>query len=82
MKELNVSAFEELDLLVKWLGPEFSKHALSIRASNANNPERGLKRIWDRMDERYGCPEMVESALINKLTNFPKLSTKDYKKTL
>lgn len=32
------------------------------------------------MDERYGCPEMGESALINKLTNFPKLSTKDYKK--
>lgn len=80
MSELNVTAFEELDLLVKWLGPESMKHALSIRASNANNPSRGLQRIWERLDERYGCPEMVEAALKNKLANFPKLSIKDTKK--
>ena len=79
MGELSVTPFEEMDLLVKWLGPESSKHALSIRTSNASHPDRGLRRIWERMDERYGCPEMVESALLQKLSNFPKL-TKDYKK--
>ena len=80
MKELSVTSFEEMDLLVKWLGPESSKHALSIRTSNPNNPDLGLKRIWERLEERYGCPEMVESALKGKLANFPKISNKDPKK--
>ena len=80
MGELNVTPFEELDLLVKWLGPESSRNALSIRVSNPNDPARGLKRIWDRLEERYGCPEMVESALVSKLASFPKLSNKDNKK--
>lgn len=80
MQELQVSYVEELDLLVKWLGPESAKHALSIRSSNAGNPERGCFRIWERMDERYGSPEMVESALQDKLTNFPRLGNKDNKR--
>ncbi|MES9969565.1 MAG: hypothetical protein ABW092_05990, partial [Candidatus Thiodiazotropha sp.] len=80
MRELSVTPFEEMDLLVKWLGPDSSKHALSIRSSNADNPARGLQRIWDRMEERYGCPEMVESALKTKLASFPKLTNKDTKK--
>ncbi|XP_071151786.1 merlin-like [Mytilus edulis] len=40
--ELQVSDSEQIDLLIKWLGPESGKHAMSIRASNANNPTRGL----------------------------------------
>ena len=42
VKELNVSPFEELDLLVKWLGPESKRFASSIRSSNINNPSKGL----------------------------------------
>ena len=80
MRELAITPFKEMDLLLKWLGPDFSTHALSIRASNAENPTRGLQRIWDRMEERYGCPEMVESALKTKLAQFPKLTNKDSKK--
>ena len=80
MKELSVTPFEDMDLLVKWLGPDSSKHALSIRSSNADNPSKGLQRIWDRMEERFGCPEMVEAALKNKLAGFRKLSNKDTKK--
>ena len=79
-KELQVTTVEELDLLVKWLGPESSKHARSLRAANAQEPARGLERVWQRLDERYGCPEMVESALKNKLSDFPKLTNKDNKK--
>ena len=80
MSELNVTAFEELDLLVKWLGLESMKYAQSIRASNANQPSRGLERIWEQLNEWYGCPEMVEAALKNKLANFPNLSPKDSQK--
>ena len=80
MLELNCSPTEELDLLVKWLGTESKKYASSIRASNANQPARGLKRLWERLDERYGCPEMIEDALKSKLASFPKLTVKDCKK--
>jgi len=78
--ELSVSPCEEFDLLIKWLGPESKKHALSLRASNTSNPTKGLERLWERLHERYGCPEMVESSLKNKLAKFPKLGNKDLSK--
>ena len=80
VRELTVSPSEELDLLVKWLGPESSKCAISLRTANASNPVRGLARVWDRLDERYGGAEKVESTLKKKLASFPKLTNKDYKK--
>ena len=69
VEELGCIPVEELDLLVKWLGPESKKYAKNIRTANAN---RCLQRLWERFDERYGCPEMVEAAL--KLATFPKLN--------
>ncbi|XP_068209384.1 uncharacterized protein [Palaemon carinicauda] len=78
--ELQVSDSEQLDLLVKWLGAESSKHAISIRLSNADNPSRGLQRLWQRLDERYGTPEMVEASIKNKLAQFPKLTNKENKR--
>ncbi|XP_071138317.1 uncharacterized protein [Mytilus edulis] len=44
-EELSVTASEEMDLLVKWLGRESSKFSQNIRASNVNNPNAGLRRI-------------------------------------
>ena len=63
IKELNVTLFEEMDLLVKWLGPESKRFASSIRPSNIHNPFTGLHLIWERLKERNGVPEMVEAAL-------------------
>ncbi|XP_052074220.1 uncharacterized protein LOC127712067 [Mytilus californianus] len=80
LSELSVTAMEELDLMVKWLGPEFTRHANSIRASNIHDPTKGLQRLWERLDERYGSPESVEASLMAKLNNFPKLTQKDNKK--
>ncbi|XP_021355873.1 uncharacterized protein LOC110451959 [Mizuhopecten yessoensis] len=79
-EELGVNPLEEIDLLVKWLGPKSSKQALSLRSANAYNPVCGLHRIWDRLDARYGTPELVESALRKKITSFPKLTNKDNKR--
>ncbi|XP_069108188.1 uncharacterized protein [Argopecten irradians] len=80
MVEAGVSASEELDLLVKWLGPTSSSHAISIRATNATNPDRGRQILWQRLDERYGSPEVIEAALRHRVEKFPKLSLKDGKK--
>ena len=79
MLELQVSATEEMDLLIKWLGPESSKQAVGLRAASASNPIRGLQRIWERLEERYASPEMVHASLLKKLESFPKLNSKDNK---
>ncbi|XP_061166266.1 uncharacterized protein LOC133175165 [Saccostrea echinata] len=80
MKELDVGPSEELELLIKWLGPVSSKYACSIKISNVNRPCVGVARLWERLDQRYGSPEMVEAALKKKLEYFPKLTNKEHKK--
>ena len=44
-KELKLTPIEELDLLIKWLGPSSSEQAKRIRVANANNQERGLQLV-------------------------------------
>ena len=78
--ELSVSPQEEIDLLTKWLGPESSKQTISLRLSNLHNPDGGLAKIWQRLDERYGAPELVENCLRKRLEHFPKITPRDYKK--
>ena len=80
VSELNVSPFEELQLLVRWLGPESSKYADNIRQTTVTNPADGVKLIWQRLDERYCAIELMESSLKSKLGRFPHLTLKDPKK--
>ena len=39
-----------------------------------------IHRIWERLEERYGRPEVVEAALKQKLDSLPKVSSKEPKK--
>lgn len=78
--ELGLSALEEINLLVKWLGPESSQQAQRIKAVSIHKPTVGLTMIWSRLEECYGSPEAIERALFGKLENFPKLSNKEYHK--
>ena len=80
VKELRAKPIEELDLLTKWLGPESRKYALSIRAANVCYPERGLKMIWDRLEDRFGKPEMVEASLKKKLQYLPRITDSEPKR--
>ena len=73
VKELSVNSAQELDLLVRWLGPESKEYAKSIRAANADNPVHGCELLWDRLNERYGAPERVEETLQKKLRDFPRI---------
>ncbi|XP_056000356.1 uncharacterized protein LOC130048119 [Ostrea edulis] len=74
---MGVTNSEELDLLMKWLGPTSSKYAASIRSSSVSNPAEALRRIWERLNQRYGSPELLESVLMSRLSSFPKLTNKD-----
>ena len=80
MQELGTTAMEELDFLLKWTGPESKRHILSIKSANASDPAKGLYRAWSRLEERYGCPEMIESSLKRRIETFPKLGAKDSSK--
>ena len=80
VKELDISPIKEIDLLIKHLGPESKKWAISIRTANASNPQCGKERIWERLDGRFASPEIIEMCLKKKLAEFPKLGVKDNKK--
>ncbi|XP_069133222.1 uncharacterized protein [Argopecten irradians] len=71
--EMEVSATEEIDLLIKWLGPESSRQAQALRAAKAGDPRSCLKTIWDRLNERFGSHEMVRAAIDKRLVNFQRI---------
>ena len=80
MSELSATLSEQLDLLIKYLGKESTKWAMTLKASNIHMPEHALSLIWERLDERFGSPEFVESMLKFKLAKFPKISQNQMKR--
>lgn len=80
ISELGLTASEELNLLLKWLGPESSEHAKRLKAVHINYPVAGLDMVWSRLEECYGSPEAIENSLFTRLQNFPKLSSKEPQK--
>ena len=78
-KELKLTPTEELDLLIKWLGPSSSEQAKRIRVANA-------KQIRSVAYNSYGRdfmtasprPENVEAVIKNKIATFPKITNRDY----
>ncbi len=76
-KDLGLTAREELDLLTKWLGPESSMQAKRIRSVHAHHPIAGIHMLWQRLEECYGSPEVIENALLRKLEEFPRISNRD-----
>ncbi|XP_064469540.1 uncharacterized protein LOC135384259 [Ornithodoros turicata] len=79
-KDLGISATEEMDLLVRWLGTESSVYARRLRAVHIGNPDMGLQAIWERLEEAYGSPEAIENALIDRLERFPRILGNDREK--
>ncbi|XP_056290659.1 uncharacterized protein LOC130206630 [Pseudoliparis swirei] len=76
-QDLNLTHREELDLLVKWLGPESATHAKRIRSVHVTSPDKAVETIWQRLEDCYGCPEVIEHALMKRLEDFPRVSNKD-----
>ncbi|XP_062612368.1 uncharacterized protein LOC134274127 [Saccostrea cucullata] len=80
MEDLSVTPSEELDMLVRYLGNESSRQAATIRKCNANDPETALRLVWERLEERYGAPELIESSLRRQISSFPKIGNQDMKR--
>ncbi len=77
---LGLTSTEMLDLLIKWLGSESVKHIKRIRSVYVGNPDVALKKAWNRLQECYAAPEVIEKSLFKRLDEFPRISTKDYGK--
>ncbi|XP_042281759.1 uncharacterized protein LOC121906755 [Thunnus maccoyii] len=77
---LGLTPTEELDLMIKWLGRESSNHVKRIRSVHITNPVTALKKAWDRLQECYAAPEMIERSLFDRLGNFPRVSAKEHVK--
>ena len=73
VSEATLSPLEEIDLLLRWLGPESSVQATRIRRANPGDTVAALNKIWQRLDERYGSPELIDSKLRSELAKFPVL---------
>lgn len=78
--ELDVTATEEIDLLMRYLGPESKRQAVSIRVANSHNDKEALVKIWRRLDERFGAPEHVAESLRTRVEKFPKITNSDKSK--
>lgn len=66
---LGLTSTEMLDLLIKWLGPESVKHIKRIRSVHVGNPDVALKKAWDRLQECYAAPEVMEKSLLRDWMN-------------
>lgn len=80
IKNLDLTAGEEFDLMIRWLGRDSADHAYRIKSVNVRNLPAGLELIWERLDMTYGSPEAIEKALFTKIETFPKISAKDHDK--
>lgn len=75
--EIKVSKFEELELLVNRLSGRSKEVATSIRNANPGDADRAVKLIWERLDEMYGRPELIESSLRSQLENFRQIGSSE-----
>ena len=74
------SSAEEIDLLIKQLGYNSNRQAVSLKAAYINNPVYGLEKNWNRLDERFGSPERIYHATVRRLDQFPRITAKDSSK--
>ena len=80
INEIQIEPFEQIDLLVRYLGTQSKRFAESVRLSSECNPNKALSLIWERLDERYDSPELVEASIRQRIKDFPRLTDKDREK--
>ncbi|XP_062581093.1 uncharacterized protein LOC134242906 [Saccostrea cucullata] len=75
MEELGATDTERLELLCEKLGPESSRQAKTIRACNASSPNIAIKKIWERLERRFGAAEQIENYILKKIKDFPEITS-------
>lgn len=78
MLELDAKPEEDIDFLIKYTSNSSQQQIISIKSANSHNPRRGLQRIWQRLEERFGSPELIKTSLKTKLNSFPPITNKEF----
>jgi hypothetical protein len=73
-REMDLTSTEEVDLLLRYLGPDSKRQATSIRIANSHDDCGALEKIWSRLDQRFGAPEQVAESLRIRVELFPKIT--------
>ncbi|KAM4034482.1 uncharacterized protein ACNLHF_021117 [Anomaloglossus baeobatrachus] len=77
---LNLTAEQELDLMIKWLGPGSTNRIKSLRTVYVGQAEAGLAAAWQRLERTFGSAEAIEKALFKRLQDIPKINLKEVHK--
>lgn len=48
---------------------------IHLKSANASNPRKGLQIIWQRLEDRFRSPKLIETFLKTKL--FPPIKNKE-----
>ncbi|KAK3524723.1 hypothetical protein QTP86_001368 [Hemibagrus guttatus] len=68
-----------LEPIVHMLKPETPQRQGSLYRLGCN-PDTGLRKAWERLEDCFGSPEIIEKSLFDRIDSFPKISNKDAKK--
>lgn len=73
MTDIKCLPLEEISLLTNCVhkNSDAYKLVMSARTSCASSPVQCLQTIWNRMDERFGSEELLESSLKSRLMDLP-----------
>ncbi|KAM4034606.1 uncharacterized protein ACNLHF_021263 [Anomaloglossus baeobatrachus] len=77
---LNLTAEQELDLMIKWLGPGSKNRIKSLRTVYVGQAEAGIAAAWQRLERTFGSAEAIEKALFKRLQDIPKINLKEVHK--
>ena len=78
-REVNITASEELALMIEHTTGESKRLVQRLRNAYAENPAAGVSESWKKLGERFGSTAIVTQVHLNKLVMFPTLSPKDNK---
>lgn len=71
---------KEHDLSFKWLGRHSAEQVKRMRAVHVNDPKKGLRMAWVRLNQCYGAPEVIEESLWKMIDGFERISNKDHQR--
>ena len=80
VREMELSDSEQLDMLIKHLGPDSKSYGLDVQAANPGNPARALETLWERLHNRFGAPEFILQQIKGRIDSFPNLTLKNARK--
>lgn len=76
-KRVRVEPIQKVDLISANIDGDTTALVKRINDIHVSNPYLGLQRIWTYLAKRHGSRKATERELMNKLEDFPRISSND-----